>query len=72
MAFWLIRSRRTRADSDIDLIIEKGRIKGYFQLSGFHIDLEEAFNLKLDIAIYGNLWKEFATQVAREQILIYS
>ena len=37
-----------RSDSDIDLLIDKGRIRGIFQLSGFHLDLEERLNIHLE------------------------
>jgi predicted nucleotidyltransferase len=60
-----------RSDSDIDLLVDKGKIQGYFQLSGFYLDLTDALGLELDLVIAGDLWDEFIEQVTREEILIY-
>ncbi|MDR1080581.1 MAG: nucleotidyltransferase domain-containing protein [Deltaproteobacteria bacterium] len=58
-------------DSDIDLIADMGKIKTYFQFSGFYLGPAEALGLVLDLVIKVNLWEEFIEQVAREEILIY-
>ncbi|MDR1082211.1 MAG: nucleotidyltransferase domain-containing protein [Deltaproteobacteria bacterium] len=71
---WLFGSYargEARPDSDIDLLIDKGKIKGYFQLTDFYLDLADAFKIELDIVIKGDLWEEFIEQVSKEEILIY-
>ncbi|MDR1314217.1 MAG: nucleotidyltransferase domain-containing protein [Deltaproteobacteria bacterium] len=71
---WLFGSYargEARPESDIDLLIEKGKIVGYFQLSGFYLELAEALGLELDLVIREDLWEEFIEQVTREEILIY-
>ncbi|MDR1079906.1 MAG: nucleotidyltransferase domain-containing protein [Deltaproteobacteria bacterium] len=50
----------SRPDSDIDLlIVDKGKIQDYFQLSGLYLDLADALKLELDIVIKEDLWNEF-------------
>ena len=46
------------ADSDIDLRIDKGSIRG-MQLGGLAVDLEEAFGLKVDLVSTGSLNRIF-------------
>lgn len=58
-------------DSDIDLRIDKGRIRGLFQLSGFHIDLEERLKVHVDVVVTDSLSKEFLERIKKEEILLY-
>ncbi|KNZ68848.1 DNA polymerase beta domain-containing protein region [Thermincola ferriacetica] len=60
-----------RPGSDIDLRIDKGRIRGLFQLSGFHIDLEEKFKTHVDVIVSDSLDEKFLKRISREEILLY-
>ena len=60
-----------RLDSDIDLIVEKGNIRGIFQLSGFHLDLEEKFNTHVDLVTYDSLNEKFLKRIHEEEIILY-
>ena len=60
-----------RPDSDIDLLIDKGRIRGLFQLSGFHLDLEEKLNIRVDILTVESSSDKFLKRINGEEILIY-
>lgn len=60
-----------RHDSDIDLRIDKGRIRGLFQLSGFYTDLEERLNVRVDVVVTDSLSKEFLQRISKEEILLY-
>lgn len=60
-----------RPGSDIDLRIDKGRIRGLFQLSGFHIDLEEKFKTHVDVIVTDSLDEKFLKRISREEILLY-
>jgi len=60
-----------RPDSDIDLRIDKGRIRGLFQLSGFHLDLEERFNTQVDVLTTESLDDKFRKWISQEEILLY-
>ncbi|MDR1312178.1 MAG: nucleotidyltransferase domain-containing protein [Deltaproteobacteria bacterium] len=71
---WLFGSYargEARPDSDIDLLIESGKIRTLFEFADFYLDLAEAFNLELDVVEKEDLWEEFAEQVEKEEILIY-
>ncbi|MCX7842868.1 MAG: nucleotidyltransferase domain-containing protein [Clostridia bacterium] len=60
-----------RYDSDIDLRIDKGRIRGLFQLSGFHLDLEEKLKTHVDVIVTDSLNDKFLERISREEILLY-
>ena len=60
-----------RSDSDIDLHIDKGRIRGLFQLSGFHLDLEEKFNTHVDVLTTESLNEKLLKQISGEEIVLY-
>ena len=62
---------QARPDSDIDLRIDKGRIRGLFQLAGFHLDLEEKFNTHVDVLTTESLNDKFLKRISVEEILIY-
>lgn len=60
-----------RPDSDIDLRIDKGRIRGLFQLSGFHSELEEKLHKKVDVLTTDSLNEKLLKRISREEILLY-
>ena len=60
-----------RQDSDIDLRIDKGRIRGLFQLSGFHLDLEEKLKTHVDVLTTESLNDKFLKRISGEEILLY-
>ena len=57
--------------SDIDFLVEKGEIKGFFRLAGFHRELEENFSVSVDILTTGSLSDEFLNRIKNEVITIY-
>ena len=58
-------------DSDIDICIEKGKIRTLFELSGFCHDLEETLENKVDVITTNSLSDNFKEQIERDMILIY-
>lgn len=58
------------ADSDIDLRIDKGAIRG-FQLGGLAADLEDAFGLSVDLVPTGCLDLNFLKSISADEILLY-
>ena len=71
---WLFGSYargEARRDSDIDLRIDKGRIRGLFQLSGFHLDIEEKLNTRVDVLTTESLNEKFLRRISGEEIVIY-
>lgn len=60
-----------KPDSDVDLRIDKGELKGLFQLSGFYLDLEEALNINVDVLTTDSLDNNFLEKISKEEIMIY-
>lgn len=58
-------------DSDIDICIEKGKIRTLFELSGFCQDLEEKLEKKVDVLTTAGLSKDFLKQIEKDMILVY-
>lgn len=57
--------------SDLDFRIDKGALRGLFQLGGLYSDLEEKFDKKLDLLTTGSLEQKFLDRIASEEILVY-
>ena len=60
-----------RPNSDIDLHIDKGRIRGLFQLAGFQLDLEEKFNTNVDVLTTESLNEKLLKRISKEGIVLY-
>ena len=58
-------------ESDIDLCIEKGKIRTLFELSGFCQDLEETLENKVDVITTVGLSGDFKEQIEKDMILVY-
>ena len=58
-------------DSDIDLRIYKGSIKGMFALSSFRIELLERLGKNVDLLTTASLDSDFLDTIKDEEILIY-
>ena len=61
----------TTPDSDIDLRIDRGAINDYFELSGFHQDLENALMSSVDVLTTGSLDSKFLSRIKNEEIILY-
>ena len=57
--------------SDIDLLIEKGKISGLFGLSGFKLDLEDKLQAKVDVMTKISLSPAFLKAIEKEEVLLY-
>lgn len=60
------------ADSDIDLRVDKGSVKGLFALGAFYADLEDGLGKHLDLLTTGSLDQKFLQSIAKEEVLIYA
>lgn len=58
------------SDSDIDLRIDKGSIRG-LQLGGLAADLEEAFGMPVDLIPTGSLDSKFLRSISDDEVLLY-
>jgi predicted nucleotidyltransferase len=57
-------------DSDIDLRIDKGSIRG-LELAGLLLDLEEALGTCVDLVPTGGLDQKFLSQIQKDEVLLY-
>ena len=62
---------RANADSDIDLKIEKGRVRSLFQICGLRLALEDALQLPVDLITSESSDREFLESIAKEEVLLY-
>ena len=59
-------------DSDVDLIIDRGKIRGYFQLSGFRLDLiNELGGTDVDVLTTGGVQPRFFDLIKNDRLLLY-
>ncbi|MCL2362946.1 MAG: nucleotidyltransferase domain-containing protein [Defluviitaleaceae bacterium] len=64
-------SGNAKSDSDIDLHINKGEIKGLFRFASFQRELEDKFTVPVDVLITGSLSDEFLDRIKDEEVVIY-
>lgn len=57
--------------SDIDLRIDRGKMRDLFELAGFSQDLQDRFNLKVDVLTTASLSEDFLNRIKKEEILLY-
>ena len=58
--------------SDIDFRIDKGNIRGLFQLCGFKNKLEDSLGKEVDVLTTQSLDNNFLNHIAKEEILLYA
>lgn len=58
-------------DSDIDLYIERGRLKSLLQYFAFVDELENVLNCHVDVVTTGIEDKQFLSAIMKEGILLY-
>ena len=58
--------------SDIDLRVDKGRLRGLFALGALYADLEDQLGKKLDLLTTGSLDSNFLQHIANEEVLLYA
>ena len=57
-------------DSDIDLRIDKGAIRG-LQMGGLAADLEDALGIPVDLVPTGSLDSKFLNSMSGDEVLLY-
>ena len=57
--------------SDIDICIEKGKLRSLFDLSGFCQDLEEILESKVDVVTTAAISNDYREHIEKDMILIY-
>ena len=59
------------ADSDVDLKIEKGRLRSLFQISGLRLELEDALHVPVDLITSESSDRAFLASIAKDEVLLY-
>lgn len=59
------------SSSDIDLRIDKGKIRDYIELSSFSLELEKRLNKNVDVLTTGSLSERFLNNISKEEVVIY-
>ena len=62
---------KANAKSDVDLKIEKGKVRSLFQLCGLRLALEDALQLPVDLVTSESGDREFLNSIAGEEVLLY-
>ena len=58
-------------DSDVDLKIEKGRLRSLFQLSGFRLAVENALRLPVEMITSDASDPGYLEMIRKEEVLLY-
>jgi predicted nucleotidyltransferase len=59
-------------DSDVDIIIDRGKIDGLIELSGFRLDLMRELNgNEVDVVTIGGVRPRFLDLIKNDRILLY-
>ena len=59
-------------NSDVDLRVDKGSLKGMFALCGLYTEIEEALQIKVDVLTTGSLEDDFLRKIQMEEVLLYA
>lgn len=58
-------------NSDVDLLVEKGRPMSLLKLSGMRQRVQDALNLSVDLVTTSGIEEEFHKEIAGTEILLY-
>lgn len=59
------------AESDVDLRIDKGALRGLFALSGMRLDICDALSKDVDLLTTNSLDDNFRNRIQGDEVLIY-
>ena len=58
-------------ESDVDIVIDRGQLRGLIQYFSFVHDLEEQLNCHVDVVTTGIQDKDFLARITDEGVLLY-
>ncbi|MDO4987326.1 MAG: nucleotidyltransferase domain-containing protein [Candidatus Saccharibacteria bacterium] len=58
-------------DSDVDIIIDRGKMRGLIQLSGFRVDLSDELNSDVDVVTTIGIDPRFFNLIKNDRVLVY-
>ena len=59
------------AESDVDFLIDGGKMRGMIKYFGFVLDLEETFKCHVDVVTTGISDKNFLAEIKNDEVLLY-
>ena len=59
-------------ESEIDIRIDKGNMKGMFALCGFYSEVSQALERKVDVLTTGSLSEAFLEDIKKDEVLLYA
>ena len=59
------------AESDVDFLIDGGKMRGMIKYFGFVLDLEDIFQCHVDVVTTGISDKNFLTEIKNDEVLLY-
>lgn len=59
-------------NSDVDILIENGRLRTMWELGGLYEDLREGLDKELDLITTGNSDRQFLQRIQPEQVMLYA
>ena len=60
-----------KEESDIDLIVDRGKVNTAFQMGGLYADLQERLQKELDLVTRDYADPDFLHSISREEIHLY-
>lgn len=57
--------------SDVDLKIEKGKLRSLFQLCNFRLAIEDALELPVDLVTSEGSDRDFLEMIKKDEVLLY-
>ena len=58
-------------DSDVDLLIDKGEIKGLFMFNSFVSSVQERLNKDVDVITYNSLNRSLIKDSVKNEVVLY-
>ena len=58
-------------NSDLDFIIDEGKIRGLLQYMGFVLDLEDVFGCHVDVVMDGIQDEAFLGRIKKDEVVLY-
>ena len=59
-------------NSDVDLLVEKGSLRGMFALCGLYTEIAEALQTEVDVLTTGSLDEDTLRKIKKEEVLLYA
>ncbi|MBR1561378.1 MAG: nucleotidyltransferase domain-containing protein [Clostridia bacterium] len=58
-------------DSDLDFVINKGKMRGLFEYMGFVLELEDLFGCHVDVVTDGIEDRDFLDRIRKDEVVLY-